>query len=141
MGQRLLGGDAVVLFAEGTSGDHNRVLPFRSSLIGAVRGEGLATARVQPVAIHYARLHGLPLGRRWRPGIAWYGDMELLPHLWALVRRGGIHAEVFFADAVAADGDRKLLARDAEIAIRAMIRTARIGRDPAGPILLHRETR
>ena len=33
---RLLGGDAVVLFAEGTSSDGVRVLPFRSSLVGAV---------------------------------------------------------------------------------------------------------
>lgn len=33
---RLLGGDAVVLFAEGTSSDGTRVLPFRSSLVGAV---------------------------------------------------------------------------------------------------------
>jgi len=33
---RLLGGDAVVLFAEGTSSDGGRVLPFRSSLVGAV---------------------------------------------------------------------------------------------------------
>ena len=29
--ERLLGGDAVVLFAEGTSGDGNRTLPFRSA--------------------------------------------------------------------------------------------------------------
>src|SRR5665647_1139921 len=33
---RLLGGDAVVLFAEGTSSAGIRVLPFRSSLVGAV---------------------------------------------------------------------------------------------------------
>jgi len=34
--ERLIGGDAVVLFAEGTSSDGNRILPFRSALIGAV---------------------------------------------------------------------------------------------------------
>src|SRR6185437_15208856 len=33
---RLIGGTSVVLFAEGTSSDGNRVLPFRSALIGAV---------------------------------------------------------------------------------------------------------
>ena len=33
---RLAGGTSVVLFAEGTSSDGNRVLPFRSALIGAV---------------------------------------------------------------------------------------------------------
>ena len=36
MGDRLTGGDTVVLFAEGTSSDGNRILPFRSALIGSV---------------------------------------------------------------------------------------------------------
>ncbi|MCK7472462.1 MAG: 1-acyl-sn-glycerol-3-phosphate acyltransferase [Rhodopseudomonas palustris] len=35
IGDRLLTGDAVVLFAEGTSSDGIRILPFRSALIGA----------------------------------------------------------------------------------------------------------
>ena len=35
--QRLAEGDTVVLFAEGTSSDGNRVLPFRTALIGAAR--------------------------------------------------------------------------------------------------------
>ena len=34
--KRLTRGTSVVLFAEGTSSDGNRVLPFRSALIGAV---------------------------------------------------------------------------------------------------------
>ena len=35
--RRLAGGDIIVLFPEGTSSDGNRVLPFRSSLVGAAR--------------------------------------------------------------------------------------------------------
>ena len=34
--ERLNGGTPVVLFAEGTSSDGNRVLPFRSALLGVV---------------------------------------------------------------------------------------------------------
>ena len=51
---RLLGGDAVVLFAEGTSSDGTRVLPFRSALVGAVHHALGASAHhasiiVQPI--------------------------------------------------------------------------------------------
>ena len=35
--ERLAGGDAIVLFAEGTTSDGNRVLPFRSAVVGAAR--------------------------------------------------------------------------------------------------------
>jgi len=38
--ERLASGTSVVLFAEGTSSDGNRVLPFRSALIGAVKEAG-----------------------------------------------------------------------------------------------------
>src|ERR1700716_1643589 len=69
---RLLGGDAVVLFAEGTSSDGTRVLPFRSSLVGAVHHAlGSAThhthVTVQPMSLAYGGVgqpHTLPHDRR-----------------------------------------------------------------------------
>ena len=87
--RRLSDGDALVLFPEGTSGDGNRVLPFKSSLLSAAElalGEGVEGAArhapVQPVSVTYVGLHGVPMGRENRPLIAWYGDMELVSHLW-----------------------------------------------------------
>ncbi|MBR7539732.1 1-acyl-sn-glycerol-3-phosphate acyltransferase, partial [Mycobacterium tuberculosis] len=67
MAARMAAGDAIVLFAEGTTSDGNRVLPFRSALIGAARqalAGGAEAVLVQPVAVAYARRHGIPLGRQ-----------------------------------------------------------------------------
>ncbi|MDP1363256.1 hypothetical protein, partial [Klebsiella variicola] len=80
IGARLAKGDAMVLFAEGTTGDGNMVLPFKTTLFGAASmaiAEGAADeVFIQPVAIAYTRLHGVPLGRRWRPVASWIGDQD-----------------------------------------------------------------
>jgi 1-acyl-sn-glycerol-3-phosphate acyltransferase len=123
--ERLAEGDPVVLFAEGTSSDGNRVLPFRSALIGAAR-DALAKAEhaermyLQPLSIAYTHLHGLPMGRHHRPVVAWYGSVDLIPHLGALIGHGAIDAVVTWGAPIAYDGrtDRKLLARLLESAVR-----------------------
>ncbi|QJP15405.1 1-acyl-sn-glycerol-3-phosphate acyltransferase [Starkeya sp. ORNL1] len=126
---RLRDGDPVVLFAEGTSSDGNRVLPFRSALLGATRdayGSG-APAGVQPLAIAYVGLDGVPLGRARRPMVAWYGDMDLAPHLFTILRRGGVDVEVHFA-APLTGPDRKALTTEAHRQSRAMLSRALSGR-------------
>ncbi|MDN3721531.1 1-acyl-sn-glycerol-3-phosphate acyltransferase [Roseibium salinum] len=56
--ERMAAGDAMVLFAEGTSNDGNSVLPFRSALLGAATraagngGEGIKVW-VQPLSLAY----------------------------------------------------------------------------------------
>jgi 1-acyl-sn-glycerol-3-phosphate acyltransferase len=95
---RLSQGDIIVLFAEGTSSDGNQVLPFRSALVGAAQraiGDG-GSATVQPVAIAYRRMLGIPLGRQHRPAVAWYGGADLAPHLKRILSEGGIDVEVVF---------------------------------------------
>src|SRR6185437_10330582 len=74
--KRLADGISVVLFAEGTSSDGNRVLPFRSALLGAVEETSThveADILIQPMSISYTGLHGIPMGRQHRPLVAWYG--------------------------------------------------------------------
>jgi lyso-ornithine lipid O-acyltransferase len=93
--ERLAAGDALILFPEGTSGDGNFVLPFKSALFSVVFNKDQPIA-VQPVSLAYTRLDGLPIGRRLRPFFAWYGDMDLGPHLWRLIGLGKIEAVVAF---------------------------------------------
>ena len=78
---RLAQGDPVVLFAEGTSNDGNRVLEFRSALVGAVAQVDPAhQVLLQPVSVGYTRIQGIPMGRQHRPLVAWYGDIDFVPH-------------------------------------------------------------
>ena len=101
---RLRSGDNLILFPEGTSNDGNRTLPFKSSLF-AIADFETANGRlaVQPVSIAYTHLDGIPLGRHLRPFFAWYGDMDLVPHLWSLVRLGRLTARVQFHPPVTLD--------------------------------------
>jgi 1-acyl-sn-glycerol-3-phosphate acyltransferase len=128
---RLLGGDAVVLFAEGTSSDGIRVLPFRSSLVGAVHqalGDGIDRTHVtvQPMSLAYISLSGLPMGRALRHRVAWYGDVELIPHLIHVLAAGAIDVTVSWGDAVAygIGADRKAITRDSEKSVRRMTAAA-----------------
>ncbi|MEK1854103.1 MAG: lysophospholipid acyltransferase family protein [Phyllobacterium sp.] len=132
---RLAAGDAMVLFAEGTTSDGNRVLPFKTSLFGAaqvaIRETDVETVTVQPVAIAYTRVHGMPMGRVHRPIVAWPGDVPLGPSLIGLLKDGAVDVDVWFGEPMVIDGksDRKALARTMEKRVRAMVRTSLIGRD------------
>jgi 1-acyl-sn-glycerol-3-phosphate acyltransferase len=124
---RLLEGDALVLFPEGTSNDGNRVLPFKSALMGAAESHiGTAASGepvyvpVQPVSISYVGVHGIPMGRENRPLYAWYGDMELVDHLWEGLKTGPVDVLIEFHEPITVDmvGGRKNLARIVEEKIR-----------------------
>ena len=113
IGKRLAGGAALILFPEGTSGDGNRVRPFKSALFAAAqKGEGIPPVIVQPVSLAYTRLDGIPIGRLYRPLFAWYGAVDLAPHLWSMVGLGTVevivefHPPTFLRDC----GSRKALA-------------------------------
>ncbi|BBF93803.1 lysophospholipid acyltransferase family protein [Blastochloris tepida] len=132
---RMAEGEPVVLFGEGTSSDGNRVLPFRSALVGAAH-DALGSAddgkvTMQPVSIAYTKLDGLPMGRFLRPHVAWYGDMDMPPHLMNLLKRSTIDVVVSFGPPVPFDGNsgRKETTRSLESAVRAMTAAALLGRD------------
>jgi 1-acyl-sn-glycerol-3-phosphate acyltransferase len=115
--QRLAAGDALLLFPEGTSHDGNSVLPFKSALLGAAEARlaGGQHVKVQPVSVAFTGLHGMPMGRENRPLFAWYGDMEMVPHLWEALLSGPLDVEVRFHEPLSLDRmDRKTLAAKAQ---------------------------
>ena len=77
---RLADGEAVFLFPEGSSSDGARVMPFRTALMTAAAMDPELDVLVQPVTIAY----GPDADQTVRDRYAWYGDMDLAPHLLKL---------------------------------------------------------
>ncbi|TCL96028.1 lyso-ornithine lipid acyltransferase [Rhizobium sp. PP-WC-2G-219] len=127
IGARLAAGEIVVLFPEGTTSDGNRLLEIKTSLFGAAAAavplapEGIV--HVQPVAIAYTKVHGMPMGRYHRPIAAWPGDIELVPHLMGILREGAVDVDLVFGDTIAyrADSNRKQVSRDVERQLKGML--------------------
>jgi 1-acyl-sn-glycerol-3-phosphate acyltransferase len=126
-------GDRLILFPEGTSSDGGHVLPFKSALFSVAdyRRDGVPVA-VQPVSVAYIRLDGIPLGRAWRPFFAWYGEMDLAPHLWTLLGMGVLTVELTFFPPVTIDQfeSRKVLAAHCHRVISDGVAASLTGRKP-----------
>lgn len=126
--QRLLKGDTIVLFAEGTTGDGNRVLDFRSSLFGAaqyaVETPEIDEVHIQPVSIAYTRLHGIRLGRTQRARAAWPGDLELMPHAADFIKASAWDIDVSFGEPVVFTGStrRRTIAKTVHAEVRSMFK-------------------
>lgn len=126
--KRLEAGDNIILFPEGTTSDGNRVLPFAAAFLTLAFGP--ARPWVQPVTIVYDELDGQQI-RRWdRPGIAWYGDMDLAPHLKRLLRCRALRATILFGEPIPAGSfaNRKAMAAALEQMISRNAASLRQGR-------------
>lgn len=114
--ERVRQGAVPVLFAEGTSTDNQRVLPFRPALFEGV--VGVPGAEVRPVTLRYEA----PEGEDPR-FYAWFGDMDFGPHALAVLalRRGG-RVRLTWHPPIPVEGrDRKGLAAEAEALVRAAL--------------------
>jgi 1-acyl-sn-glycerol-3-phosphate acyltransferase len=135
MQARLAKGDDLILFPEGTSSDGSRVLPFHSSFFAAAYADAGTMPLIQPVSIVYDRLAGLPVGRASRAVFAWYGDMNLAPHVWQLAQWRGKRVTLLFHRPLdpADFADRKALSQAAWHAVADGASALRQNR-PAGPL-------
>jgi lyso-ornithine lipid O-acyltransferase len=144
---RLASGDTIVLFAEGTTSDGNRVLPFLSSLFAAVKSNGSASgpvessdqihAVVQTAAVVYTHLHGIPLARADRPRVGWYGDMEMQSHAWGLLKSGPLKVTIKVSPPVPLESfaGRKELALITERTIRRAVLAILRGRPDGNTVV------
>jgi 1-acyl-sn-glycerol-3-phosphate acyltransferase len=127
IGRRLADGDVIVLFPEGTTSDGNQVLPFRSALFGAARTAldeaGLEAVFVQPVAIAYTHMLGLPLGRSGRSVVSWVGEQDLAPHAKEMLAASDFDVSIVFGEPIRFDrsADRKKVSLEAETAVRRLL--------------------
>ncbi len=119
----LSSGERVFIFPEGTTSDGNRVLEFKSSSFSSVENQNFT---IQPIVIVYSDLNGIPINRWLRPLIAWYGNMDLKPHLFKLVGLMSIKAKLIYLEPVNAQNfeNRKDLSKYLEERIRKVYSSA-----------------
>jgi lyso-ornithine lipid O-acyltransferase len=138
MRARLAQGDNLVLFAEGTSSSGTMVQPFKSAFFAiAEAAEGMPQIVVQPASISYTRLAGMPVGRQWRECFAWYGDMDLAPHLKQVFGLGRFTVRITFHPPLnpASFASRKALAEACLRSVSLGVARAHAGR--AAPAVRH----
>lgn len=120
--------EVVCLYPEGTTGNGIETLPFKSSFFSmAEEGINGRELYVQPVAIIYRAIGRLPIDRTQWPQIAWYGDMEFVPHFWDFLKLNSLDVEIDFLPPVSISQftDRKSLAEYCRQAIQKTIEAAR----------------
>lgn len=114
---RLAAGHRLLFFPEGTSTDGQRVLEFKSTLFAALFSDTTPDDLwVQPVTVVYTapeaadpRFYG------------WWGDMDFAPHLLQVLAQspqGRVDITWHAPLEVAENGNRKVLARVSETAVR-----------------------
>jgi len=113
--ERLIAGERFAVFPEGTTTPGDVLLPFHASLI---QPAVLAGVPVVPVAIRYTRTDG-SLCRE----AAYDGDRSLLLTLRQMWTLAEIRVDLSFGDPLipASGRDRRVLAREAEAAIAALL--------------------
>lgn len=112
--KRVERGDSLILFPEGTSYDGLRIGEFKTAFFSlATLNPNGKPLKVQPFSITYTKVDGFPVSRRSMDKVAWYGDMDLAPHLFEYLFGGPYECTLKFFEPVTAEeiGNRKALSR------------------------------
>ena len=119
--RRLADGDAMVLFAEGTTGDGNAVLPFKSTLFGAAdHGDRRRRGATGSISSRWPSPIRASTACRWAAGTARSPPGSATPNLCrmlpALLREGAVDVELHFGEPIefSPGDDRKAATRRVE---------------------------
>lgn len=107
----------VVVYAEGTSGDGTKVLPFKKSLLTACTN---SEANIMPVVLNYRKINGESVQDKFRDWVCWYGDISFAVSIWRASQISSAEVELEFLEEVhvSKDSDRRDVATKAEQQIR-----------------------
>jgi 1-acyl-sn-glycerol-3-phosphate acyltransferase len=97
VGERLLRGETVAVFPEGTTTDGRSLLPFHSNLVAPAKEAG---AECWPVALRYSERG------EHSSAAAFVGDIGLLASLWRILVARRLQIEVAFLEPVPTAGER-----------------------------------
>ncbi len=111
-------GERICVFPEGTTNDGRQLKPFKATLFSlAEQWQGEVPLAVQAITIRYVSVDGQPLDDALWDQVAWFGDTDLLSHMWAFAAFRNVHVEVTCHAPItlqAGEGRKELAARTRE---------------------------
>jgi len=119
LSQRLVRGELMCVFPEGTTSLGTDLLPFHSNLFQAPVS---ASCPVQPICLMYEDANG-----RQAEAPAYIDDLTLAFTLNAMLRDTPLTAHLYVCDAIAPGADRRVLARQAQASVEAALRRMQEG--------------
>ena len=118
LADRLLAGEMMCVFPEGTTTDGQSLLPFHANMFQAAVS---ASCPVQPICLMYEDAQG-----RQSTVPAYIGDMSLNDSLNALLSAGALTAHLYVCNPLAPGADRRLLASEAQASVDAALQRMRV---------------
>lgn len=86
-------GFRVVLYAEATASNGEKVLPFKKTLLMAA---GLAEVPIRPFVFNFRSVNGGPVKFIHRDSLCWYGDISFLTSVWRSLQLETLICEIEF---------------------------------------------
>ncbi|MDA9591716.1 1-acyl-sn-glycerol-3-phosphate acyltransferase [Pelagibacteraceae bacterium] len=126
--KKLLKGQNLILFPEGTTSDGSGIRSFKSSFFESANSKYICPnsgkekyIRVQPITLSYLKKSGLPMGMITRREIAWIGSYPIIHLMLNYVMSGNVSIRIKIHDSVTMEdfADRKKLSAYCEDTILA----------------------